>query len=254
MIAPYSDAFADLAVARRWLADRVAIFRSICVPGLNLQSYKPDAVLLGYADGLYAEANMASSLLDASLSPTPVYQLRSDTEFEEITQVFKTGVLNSLKEDHTHVISIRLDNDDAIHKDYVMNIVEHFRIEFEKNPNATDFFASYPFGMQADAENLYAFIYPNGPFQARMEACARPLKGIYAINHTKVLERKNFSLIVKNTPYWIQYVHGGNVSNNVKVGSLRLTKDNDIMLNFGLSTTSFCINEVYPEALEAEQR
>lgn len=240
MIAPYSEAFKDTDVARKWLSDRMPIFRNVCVPGLNMQSRKPDAVLLGYVDGLFNESQQALKAIDESLKPTPVFQKVCDDQIEEITQVFSRGLASFVRTEHTHVISIRLDNDDAIHKDYIKGIVDHFKLALENKPDATDFFASYPFGMQTDGKDFVANIYPSGPFQARMEATHRDLKGIYGINHVKASRKKNFSLIVKNTPYWIQYVHGSNVSNKIKQGSLRLTGIENLTVDFGLNENSFC--------------
>lgn len=246
MVAPFSTAFNDRDVARKWLARRTPVFHTICLPGLERQTVRPTATLIGLVEGLENEADIIIGAVGDVKSKrlVPAFQSSDAGGAQSIMNAFRKEMVKHVQESHTHIITIRLDNDDAIHEAYVENIVNHFHKELRSKPDESDFFASYAFGMQADNNGLYTYVYPNGPFQARMEKLkpdfpADKVKGVYVINHTKVFREKNASLIVIQSPSWIQYIHGSNVANCLKGGALKIEGIESLLRGFGLSPSVF---------------
>lgn len=244
MVAPFSKAFLDRSVAKTWLEKRIPIFRDVCLPGLEIQTRKPDCVLAGLVEGLEDEAETILGLAGDALDMRVVFQQSAPESIQPIMATFRQGMAGMVDSDVTHVITIRIDNDDALHKDYVRTVVDHFRRKFEKGLLGDDMFASTIFGSQTNGVEFSTYLYPNGPFQARIETLGgnrtiAGIKGVYAINHTKVFDTENASMLVSQSPLWIQFIHGDNVSNSIKNGSIRLPDPDAFLADFGLTRTSF---------------
>lgn len=110
------------------------------------------------------------------------------------------------------LITTRIDNDDAFHKDTVKDIQDLYR---QKSKMPKPWFIAMPHGYTLDlaAKKVYPKEYPFNPFLTLVEDAIVP-ESVWTWPHTKLPPQTHKEFIVQKT-YWLTVVHSHNATNNM---------------------------------------
>jgi Putative rhamnosyl transferase len=199
-----SSADREISIRSRpgWLEGRFDLFERFCLPSLHAQSmqdfrwhiyfdrHTPARFLERASNGLAGKTNFFIKLCDIYGSETVQADLPVD--------------LDSSK---TWLVTTRLDNDDALHRDFVKRLHEAVRVGVEEAIN-------FPCGVVYAAGRLYRSRQDSNAFISLSESF-RTAKTVLCGPHNEM----GRSYPVRNLaggPAWVQVVHGSNVSNAIR--------------------------------------
>jgi hypothetical protein len=221
-----------------WTRKRIEIFRAFCLPSIKNQNNK-NFLWLIYFD---------------KETPTEFYDLieyLKDIPF--ILPYFTSGFagfnyqylidIKNLVGDANWVITSRFDNDDCLDKNAIEIIQRNFR-------ESDEFLISLASGYTLDIKDnsLSHYYYSMSPFISLIENVNKlTLKGIFFLPHTKwddlrlhlskeLFGKNNKSIFILDKPYWLQIIHGDNISNSSRRGLPVLQKK--YLIDFGINVTS----------------
>ncbi|WP_147303942.1 glycosyltransferase [Subtercola boreus] len=123
--------------------------------------------------------------------------------------------------DERPLISTRLDNDDAIARDYLSNVQSHFA-------NQDRLFVDYPIGLRACEGALFSGLWRSNPFMSLIEASPDngvPYLGVYFKQHHKVRKTEQIKT-VWHSPVWLRAMHSANTV-QTQVGIPRLSSQDE---------------------------
>ncbi|GAA3400854.1 hypothetical protein GCM10011577_40320 [Pseudarthrobacter polychromogenes] len=108
------------------------------------------------------------------------------------------------------VITTRMDNDDAIARDFIDAVQAQFGHEDHQ-------FINFQSGLQlSDKGEVFHRSDPSGPFISLIEKrSSSPLKGVYVGRHDRISEYGPIRQVVA-PPMWLQMVHGLNIGNELR--------------------------------------
>lgn len=125
----------------------------------------------------------------------------------------------------TRVLTTRLDNDDAISRDFFQLTVN----AAQRLEDGT--IINFPSGVALKRGRVYSATDPSNPFTSLIES-ADAARSIWAAPHTELAAR--FPIIQESAePCWLQVVHGENVTNRIKG---RRLSDSAVMNRFALGS------------------
>jgi hypothetical protein len=192
-----------------WLDHRLRLFTAYCLPSVEHQSCQAFRWLL---------------LLDRDTPPPRVDAIlgwRKDRSFDLLpvgqNWVAELAAHLAGESRSPFLLTSRLDNDDAIHPDYMNIVQEAFQDQgFE--------FLEMPCGFKLDEtrHELYSTRYRSGPFLSLVERLAGSPKTVYCCNHTRTPEfgpLRELNL----EPAWLQIVHTHNLVNRIEHGLTRVS-------------------------------
>jgi hypothetical protein len=199
--------FSKTGIDSEWLNDRFKLFEQFCYPSLLEQSNQKFKWLVFFdsqTPEVFKEKVREYSKWKNFL---PVY-----VEGEHDYKIYPKAVLNNLKEGTEYLITTRLDNDDALHKDFIKTLQENFNEqEFE--------FISFLYGYVYHDRKIYLMKYLENPFVSLVERIRGlkidGFKTAICVRHTELTAAGNVKQIITQ-PYWLQVVHERNVSNRVR--------------------------------------
>jgi len=209
-----------------WLDQRFELFDDFCFPSIANQSASifywmvlfsintPDVYKKKIAD--YEKA--FSKFI-------PLYL----QDGEDFVKRIKDEINALLDGTETHIITTRIDNDDAFHK----NAVALAQQEFD---GQADVFLSFNNGLQYDKDRyvLGEFSVPRNAFISRIEKIGS--QGITTVidgDHTKANKIAKVKYI--NTyPSWLQIIHGRNVANTIRIKFNKLIFSTDVLQDFNI--------------------
>lgn len=148
---------------------------------------------------------------------------------------FKHLVYKNSDKTQESVLTTYLDNDDALHKDFVKEIQEKVK-EIKFNT-----IISYKYGIQYYEElNIAVRIpYKNNHFLTYYERLTEHLKTIWGFWHFSIFKYPHLAIELvenKNHPNWIETIHSGNIDNDVKMTlHHHLMTRTDLLLDFGIN-------------------
>ena len=190
-----------------WLNHRFKLFENFCYPSVRGQSNQNFKWLI-YFDSETPE-EFKNKILEYSTWPNfrPIY-INCQLSYE----LNKKNILKNLTDDAEYLITTRLDNDDAISKDFIQVVQNNFQEQkFE--------FINLTYGYVWSDFKLYSFKYLNNPFVSLIEKINKQdinsLKTVGCSDHTQLSSIGSIKQ-VKTKPAWIQVVHGKNVSNRIR--------------------------------------
>ena len=216
----------------QWLKERFELFDTYCYPSVKGQILQNFYWICLFADDtpeFYKQKIFAKrSEYDSFL---PVFL---DEEKTHNYNKYINNIIESLKDDSKRLITIRLDNDDSIHKDYTRRLEELYGSQSEK-----EVCYSFKYGLQYyTKKNLAVRIpYPTNHFLCLInkEYNKTEIKNILEYNHACP---DSFPFIFKclndKEPMWIEVVHGRNVDNDCK-----MTLDQKVMCTPNLLISNF---------------
>ena len=204
----------------RWLAHRVRIFETFCLPSVLSQVKRPDYWLLGFDGERREAAEQVLAVVRGHDWIVPVWQRRSGGVHEHPSRLFDREVRERIGEHHMHVVTARLDNDDAINRWFLHDLHQYSAALLTKQPALEDFWVSFPTGVHYSAGECRLLNYPSNHFLARVVGAGRFRSQTnltaMAVDHNQVFQHGSVFLATTTEPMWLQNVHGGNASNKVK--------------------------------------
>lgn len=183
-----------------WLRDRLELFRRFTVPSLAGQTSPPTRWLVVCREDSpdWFRKEMADS--DGVYEPVWISGQLLPEVAGELVQQRRTGA--------EHVITTRIDNDDAIARDFLELVHDAFqRQEFE--------FVNLTAGAQWDGTHLYTMRYPKNAFISLIERSAGTPRTVWLDQHG-YLDRYGPVREVDAHPAWVQVVHGTNLGNRIE--------------------------------------
>lgn len=216
-----------------WLPARLRLFTEICLPSVAAQERRPDVWLIGFAEE--HRGDVVDVLAAVSDFPwiVPVWQAPGET----IEAAF-TGATTACLGDHGHLLSMRLDSDDALGLSFVRLCLEYSAAVAESSPELDDFWIVFPFGVQVSKWRCAAMVESQPHFAVRCTRRtaydARPAT-VMAVSHTRLRQdgRRVYSPRT-DRPIWLEFVHGDNAANRVKWRRRELRPRHEILAGFGL--------------------
>lgn len=204
----------------QWTRERIELFRNYCLPSLDNQTNKNFTWLIYFDEQTPDEF---SWIIDELKSRSYV-----KVRFSKGNDGFMNDHISDIKllsEGTEWIISSRIDNDDVFHKEAIKVIQEAFHLTDE-------FMISLTSGYTLNLQTLQMghYYYPECPFISIIEKREKEeLKSIFYKSHThwdqlklrifdELLKKNRKTTFIIEQPYWIQLVHGKNVSNSEKRG------------------------------------
>lgn len=185
-----------------WLSHRMQLFERVCIPSLVRQTCQ-DFTWLVFCD---RRTPPVTSLRLRALARDGHFEVVwCDGAFDDRTAAV---AVEERVSDVTHVLTTRLDNDDALAPDFVANLqqrlVPHDRC-----------FVNFPYGLQLAGGQTYARVYLGSPFLSLLEATGGPVRTVYSTDHWRPRQHRAQQVWTRD-PAWLQVVHGRNLANEVK--------------------------------------
>ncbi|PLX01859.1 MAG: hypothetical protein C0594_12510 [Marinilabiliales bacterium] len=213
------------ALNKDWLDHRFLLFKNYCLPSIIHQTNQnfewlicldvntDESYISGLQQELYAYPHYKIILVDG-------YSRFVDTVHNHIR-------LSASKDEF--IISTRLDNDDALHKDFIQTIQNNFK---HQNKCIVDF----PKGICMEVEPQVKLSHRNMKYNAFLSLIEKRENFqtiMYYFQHHKWKKSGAEYLSIKNGRYWLQTVHARNVLNTFKG---QFASNNIVLLeNFGIS-------------------
>jgi hypothetical protein len=194
-----------------YLSQRFEIFEAFCVPSVQSQTCQNFRWLVLFDSALpKAFRDRLDSL--AQRSPlTPIYV----PPVREVRQFWQALVKQHITPVTEFVITTNLDNDDALHYDFIAQVQRQFRgQDFE--------FINFPFGYMLRANGLFLREFLASPFHSLIERTEEPLS-CKTIAHNDLSDLATAGVPVRQVvrpPLWLQGVHGTNVVNCFDINSM----------------------------------
>lgn len=193
-----------------WLRYRLGLFEAVCLPSVLSQTNAAFRWLL-----LIDRGCRAPWLEDA------LAELGAGHAFEVIwmEQLFWTGIDAVVTERATaaHVITTRLDSDDAIARDYLSRVQATF-------DGQDGLYVNFQRGLQFERDGaLYSYLHPANAFLSFIErrTPGTPVRTVFSSTAHPDAAKYGDVLQVSAPPCWIIVVHGGNLLNEIKAVAWR---------------------------------
>ena len=211
-----------------WLAHRVSLFKKYCLPSVLGQTSREFKWLIFFQE----DPPKAIRSLVKQLEKHDFIESIFVSSFEEFHQGLTGFIFERVKEDSQWILTTRLDNDDALHMDFMAMLWE------ETETPVHNTVLQFPNGLMLDLLNsrrLAASHYPLNQFISLLEnvTLGKP-QTVLCRAHDSWDEKSNVQNIDKKDA-WLQIIHSHNMVNwfkGVPVYSSRLQSFHIEKVNF----------------------
>ena len=220
-----------------WTRRRIEIFERFCLPSVLSQKTK-NFVWLIYFD---SQTPSEFDYFVEHLNSFHFVMTKFADGFDDFMSQYMLDV-KALSLNKSWIMTSRLDNDDCLEESAILAIQENFK-------PLDEYLISLGSGYTLDLSTLKLshYYYPMSPFITLVENANKDkLKGIYYIPHSgwrnlhlnfvNAFTGMNNVCFLFQKPFWIQVVHGENVSNSMRRG-VPIFKSKSL-LNFGIEINS----------------
>jgi hypothetical protein len=198
-----SGALSGVSSRPHWLDRRIGLFERYCLPSVQSQS-RTDFNWLLYFDAETPQPYRAIFESYGKLKNViPVYLGRNEFRGERI----RADILGHIDDSTTHILTTRLDNDDAISRDFVEILREHVHTTEKRAYN-------FRIGLVLHEGKTYATRDPSNAFISLCE----PLEDFGTVWRTQHTDLRHIAPVrqIDGPATWLQVVHDMNVKNRVK--------------------------------------
>lgn len=202
-----TDSSSAFVLDENWLKERIELFLDFCLPSVVNQTSDSFKWLIFFEKDSREQLGRLPKQLKAWDFIEPIFV----KGYEEFQNRLPSLILDRIGQTSQEIITTRLDNDDALHKDFVKNIKEILSLE------APDSVLHFPYGfcLQLGKKNKLALqYYPLNQFLSLKEKVGqgKPPITVYANEHNRWAE--NFRVLSGgNDPRWLQIIHERNMKN-----------------------------------------
>lgn len=193
------------------MTERFKLFESICLPSVKSQTLQ-EFTWLVYFDSKTSEQFLKriSSLHEQYDRFEPRYceRLTLDRVVSDISSVSPVNA--------RRLLTTRLDNDDALHPDYLRTVFEH-----AGDPGL--YFINFPRGLVTRSGKFYEKTDFSNPFISLAEPLEKP-RTVWVDQHHRLAAHAPIRQVPEYRYAWIQVIHTGNAANRVR--GLRVRREN----------------------------
>lgn len=223
----------DVAGLQQWVDRRLPVFADVCLPSVVGQLSRPHRWLIG-VDGLHPE--MVEPLAELC-APYPWVVLVEQGADDTFREPYRRAMSRDDVPTATHVLTTRLDCDDALALDYVRTADAYAAAVLAADAAPDDFWMSFPVGAQLAKGRFRLYVHTTNHFLTRVvvagDHVSRDATAL-AEAHSKVFRLgQPVFLPMTSTPMWLQNVHDHNVLNKVR-GSFALGPPPRLAEHFGI--------------------
>ena len=204
-----------------WMEQRFRLFKQYCLPSIINQTNQNFIWLIYFSSDTKFEYK---ELIESISKFGKLFHVNYVNNQYEMNQAVKKDIKKLLGENSQFVLTTRLDNDDALHKDAIKRIqkeaVKQGSLLSESNPElAINMKCGYCLKVEPCIEVISHHNNVSSPFMSLLE------KIEFKINLSTVISRYHSSFYyqpscpliqIDDHRYWLQIIHGKNVSNGVK--------------------------------------
>lgn len=201
----------------QWLQQRFILFEKYCLPSIMNQSKKDFIwfVLFDVETPQFYLDKIKEYELQFPLFK-PIFLLSGD--YDTVKTMFNNEIIKYIDENDKYIITSRVDNDDALHIDYIKNIQKKYKPQH-------NIFISFTYGLQYDINKkvLALMYYKNNHFVSRIEKITDSINTVITHDHTYI--DKAGSVVYLNNrskPMWLEIIHDDNIINNLYPTSIPL--------------------------------
>jgi hypothetical protein len=207
--------FVDEQRFKEWCINRCKIFKRICLPSILKQNSRPSGWFLIFDSRYLEETREALEAINNYDWIIPII-VNGNEKVPTMRELFTDAILKRLDPLTEYVITVRLDNDDALSYLYCEAVEQYVQSVFCKKLKL-EFIISFPYGVQWDDKEMTLLVKNNSAFLAYVESAelVRQKKAILvtACNHSEVYKNRDVKTPITLFPMWLQYVHSENVIN-----------------------------------------
>jgi hypothetical protein len=183
-----------------WLEERFSLFERFCLPSVRAQSCR------NFVWILFCDPDIPASYRDRIREYSRWSALRPIYFRHMFDSGMARAAVSELARGYTHLITTRLDNDDAICRTFVESVQQRFDgQEFE--------FLNFTNGYVWHEGRVWSTQHFSNPFVSLVESAAE-YTTVYCGNHMEIGRQGPVRQIVSPRG-WLQVVHGRNLSNRV---------------------------------------
>ncbi|MBL0128699.1 MAG: hypothetical protein IPP83_14850 [Flavobacteriales bacterium] len=220
------DRFGRPTDTPEWLERRFQLFEDYCLPSMKAQTDQDFSWIVFFSDRTPEKWKARIEAIQRDFPPfIPVYT----KDGEEQPTCLRSELKRMLHPTATHVITSRIDNDDAYHRDMVARI----RKELAGQDDAYIVFLN---GLQVDVDRgvIARLCKPGNSFLARIGRLGSgdPPTVMDVLHHD--VERTGRSRNIDTDPMWLQVIHSDNVVNDLSSG--RVLFSANLQRDFGIVT------------------
>ena len=187
-----------------WLSDRFELFERYCLPSIKGQNEQNFTWLVYFdVDTPQAYKDRVAAIHSDYHNFTPVYH----DGVEGLHGAIKEEIEGRLDDADTHLISTRLDNDDALHADYVKTVQSYYR---GQKYSLIDLVGGLSLGVEGPLM-LSKIDKPANPFVSLIEA-REGFDTVATRSHDEWLKHEARK-VVKGPRLWLQVIHARNITN-----------------------------------------
>ena len=208
-----------------WLEQRFTLFETYCLPSVKNQNNQAFKWLIVFnIDTPNPFKNRIEALSEAYSNIIVLYT----ESFQTLKTTLSKAIVTELTPEDKFIITTRLDNDDAIHKDFT-NCIQH---AFIPNHNTViDVIKGYQLVVNTDNYDVRQYTSHYNPFISLIENVTK-FETVMAKNHEhwKTLSNR---IVFNQKALWLQVIHGENILNS-KINFLKKVYQLDLNM-FGLN-------------------
>jgi hypothetical protein len=183
-----------------WLTARLALFERYCLPSVAAQQGADFRWLIFFDAASPAWFKTKISSFEPLVTPIYVEGEASDAILRRL--IVQTGLVTS-----SHLLTTRLDNDDAIAKDHLGRVQRAFCGQDRE-------FIRFPWGLQSFRGHLYQVYWPANPFLSLVEKVesGNRFDTVMCVRHDRIAGSGPIKQILCS-PQWLQTLHESNLGN-----------------------------------------
>lgn len=200
-----ADKSGETILTQDWLKNRIELFKSYCLPSVLHQSNKKFHWLI-YFDSETPQESI--SFLKELKQQEPQIHVIYKESYEQFMEEYCADILKIRQESTTHIISTRLDNDDAIHENFIKTIQSQFDNQNYLAVNFIKVLLSNP-----GLSNIYLDYQFSNHFISLIESVEKGIKGCFH----KPDKRWNVKGEIKHLdggPFVFELIHEKNMINH----------------------------------------
>lgn len=230
-----------------WLEGRLRLFEKYCLPSVCVQIFQDFTWILLCDENTPLEYRERIKEYRKQCPQIELIQVEEGYawDFPNIFSEIVTSILEEKGAQQGDIcMTTQLDNDDALHKDYLSEINKEINTLCRDSVRENPIFLSYDYGLQYFTNlNMATKVkYPNNHFMTCVESVHKANDGIASVGTcfgygSHFLIEKNLGMNVhhivdKSRPMWCEVIHKDNVDNDVKMTfDTEIVRDLDIMRN-----------------------
>ena len=217
-----------------WLEDRFFLFEKYCFPSIKNQINRNFIWFVLFdtqTPEKYRKRIIGYQQILAQFVPLYI----PDGLYPALSEAINKAMVDYLQEGDRYVITTRIDNDDAFHR----NMIDEVQSRFNEQNNI---FLNFNNGFQYDVEKeiLVKMKYINNHFISRIEKRNALVETVITYNHALINEIAEVLYIENKEPLWIEIIHNGNISNGLRLYVPKFS--GKVFNSFGFSADLSIIN------------